>query len=147
MKEDVYIEDLLEELKGKGLVRLILDENFNPNIKKHPIEFYFSLRGIPYYFDGDGVGKKSDYKVNLRKINVIYSKIPIKLKDLVEDAKKHSEGKKRKVNILTSRPDSESAKRLIRSLKKAGVKFLVNNRNFSNFKNYNIHLDQIKIID
>ena len=67
-------EDLVDDAKERGIVKVIFAEDFNPLEEKHPIESYLTNAGIAYYFKGERVGQKNDYEIDLTQIKVIYSK-------------------------------------------------------------------------
>ncbi len=78
-KTKINVMDVISQIKifterdSGRLVRIILEENFNPSFGHHQIEEHLQLAGIGgYYFDGDIVGKESDYKVDLGKMDICY---------------------------------------------------------------------------
>ena len=71
-KYKIPVGDIVSKAKGRGLVRLIPENGFDSSKMQHPLHKYFVPEGIVYYFEGEGVGKKSDYQINLNEIEVVY---------------------------------------------------------------------------
>ncbi|MDP2629064.1 MAG: hypothetical protein Q8P15_04180 [Nanoarchaeota archaeon] len=68
----IPVSDLVLNAKGKGLVRLVLEENYLSFRLSHPFVKYLNHENIIFYFKGDGADIDSDYEIDLRKIEIIY---------------------------------------------------------------------------
>lgn len=68
---DELIRDIKRDAKSK-LICLSLQEGFDASVERHPLENHLASHGIPYYFEGDGVGRETDYRVYLNNLKIIY---------------------------------------------------------------------------
>lgn len=72
MAVEITIEDLIKDIKERGLIKIIPERDFDPSSERHPIEGYLARAGVLYYFEGGGVGKEGDYKLKLSGLKIIY---------------------------------------------------------------------------
>ena len=69
-----YAKDWIDKSEGKRFVKIIPEEDFDVSQNQHPLEKCLYDVGIgTYYFEGDEVGRKDDYEINLRKMKLNYS--------------------------------------------------------------------------
>lgn len=68
----ISAKSLVSEAKGRGIVRLVLEEDFDASTQIHPFTKYLADTGIIFYFKGDRVEKATDYEIDLTKIEVEY---------------------------------------------------------------------------
>ena len=74
-RKKISVEKIISDAKGKGLVKIIPEENSDYYLLNLPLRKYFAREGIVYYFEGNGIENEKDWWIDLTKIEIIYPKI------------------------------------------------------------------------
>lgn len=67
----VKVEDLVKEAKGKGVVKIILQKDFDES-REHPLKKYFERARIDCLFEKSDKGENKLYTIYLSKIEIVY---------------------------------------------------------------------------
>jgi len=69
-REGIPLDELLNSIEEKGVVKIIHKPGHNPNEQSHPFEEALARKGIPYEWNGMGSGNGP--VIYLNKTEIIY---------------------------------------------------------------------------